>query len=57
MSTAYLVVFLGAGLGGAMRHGVNVATLALFGPGFPVGTLGVNRVRRCGSDWKPLPAR
>jgi CrcB protein len=39
---AYLVVFLGAGIGGAMRHGVNVAAAALFGPGFPFGTLCVN---------------
>lgn len=39
---AYLVVFLGAGIGGALRHGVNVAALAVFGPGFPFGTLGVN---------------
>lgn len=44
MSTGFLIVFLGAGLGGAMRHGVNVATLALFGSGFPFGTLGVNIV-------------
>lgn len=41
---AYLVVFLGAGLGGALRHGVNAAALALFGPGFPLGTLCVNVV-------------
>lgn len=38
----YLIVFLGAGVGGVLRHGVNVATLALFGPGFPFGTLCVN---------------
>ena len=41
---AYLIVFLGAGIGGSMRHGVNVASLALFGPGFPLGTLFVNIV-------------
>jgi len=39
---AYLVVFLGAGIGGAMRHWMNVATLAIFGPGFPFGTMIVN---------------
>lgn len=39
---AYLTVFLGAGIGGAMRHGVNVAALKLFGSGFPFGTLSVN---------------
>ena len=40
--SAYLIVFLGAGLGGALRHGVNVAALRLLGPGFPHGTLAVN---------------
>src|SRR5690606_36169993 len=39
---SYLVVFLGAGFGGALRHGVNVAALRAFGVGFPVGTLAVN---------------
>lgn len=39
---SYLIVFLGAGIGGALRHGVNVASLRLFGGGFPVGTLAVN---------------
>jgi fluoride exporter len=38
----YLVVILGAGIGGALRHGVNVAALRLLGPGFPYGTLTVN---------------
>jgi hypothetical protein len=41
---AYLIVFLGAGLGGALRHGVNVAALRLLGSGFPYGTLTVNIV-------------
>ncbi len=38
----YLIVFLGAGMGGAMRHGVNLAAARLFGLGFPFGTLIVN---------------
>jgi fluoride exporter len=38
----YLVVFLGAGIGGALRHGVNLAASRLFGFGFPFGTLIVN---------------
>jgi len=38
----YLIVFIGAGLGGAMRHGVNVAATRLFGFGFPYGTFIVN---------------
>jgi CrcB protein len=41
---AYLVVFVGAGLGGAMRHGVNVAAFRLLGPNYPFGTLTVNIV-------------
>jgi CrcB protein len=41
---AYLIVFLGAGLGGAMRHGVNLAAARLFGLDFPYGTLTVNIV-------------
>jgi CrcB protein len=40
----YLIVFLGAGIGGALRHGVNLATARLFGIGFPCGTLTVNIV-------------
>ena len=38
----YLIVFIGAGIGGALRHGVNVAAARLFGFGFPYGTLIVN---------------
>ena len=38
----YLVVFLGAGIGGALRHGVNVASGRLFGFEFPWGTMFVN---------------
>jgi CrcB protein len=38
----YLIVFIGAGIGGALRHGVNVAATRMFGFGFPYGTLIVN---------------
>jgi fluoride exporter len=38
----YLIVFLGAGLGGALRHGVNVLAAWLFGIAFPMGTFLVN---------------
>jgi CrcB protein len=38
----YLIVFLGAGIGGALRHGANIAATRLFGYGFPFGTLIVN---------------
>jgi CrcB protein len=40
----YFIVFLGAGIGGALRHGVNVGAARLFGYGFPLGTLIVNIV-------------
>jgi len=40
----YLIVFLGAGIGGALRHGVNVGSAKLFGYGFPFGTMIVNVV-------------
>jgi CrcB protein len=40
----YLIVFAGAGIGGALRHGVNLAAAKLFGYGFPFGTLIVNIV-------------
>jgi CrcB protein len=40
----YLIVFIGAGIGGAVRHGVNVAATRQFGFGFPFGTLIVNIV-------------
>jgi fluoride exporter len=41
---AYVLVFLGAGLGGALRHGVNVAAARAIGGAFPWGTLTVNVV-------------
>lgn len=37
-----LIVALGGALGSGMRHLVNLASLRLFGPGFPWGTLAVN---------------
>ena len=39
-----VLVFLGAGIGGALRHGVNVGTARLLGTSFPWATLGVNVV-------------
>lgn len=41
--TSYIIVFVGAGIGGALRHGVNVAFRGL-GSGFPYETLTVNVV-------------
>jgi len=38
-----LLVFLGAGLGGVMRHGINFWAVRL-GSSFPWGTLGINVV-------------
>lgn len=36
------IVFLGAGIGGAMRHLVNLAALRLWGMAFPWGTFAIN---------------
>lgn len=46
MRTAYgfLLVFIGAGLGGALRHTANLASARLIGPDLPVSTLFVNVV-------------
>jgi CrcB protein len=41
---AIFLVFLGGGIGAAMRHGVNVASADWFGTGFPWGTMIVNVV-------------
>jgi CrcB protein len=38
----YLIVFFGAGLGGAVRHGVNILVPRLVGFGFPAHTLIIN---------------
>lgn len=38
----FLIVFLGAGLGGALRHAVGLAVLRLGWTAFPAGTLFVN---------------
>lgn len=40
----YVLVFLGGGLGAALRHGVNRAASVMFGPSIPAGTLIVNIV-------------
>lgn len=41
---AYLIVFLGGGIGAALRHGVNIAATRALGVAFPYGTLTVNAV-------------
>ena len=41
---AYLIVALGSGLGGALRHAVNVGSARLLGTGWPYGTFTVNVV-------------
>src|SRR3954453_5724292 len=38
----YLIVFIGAGIGGALRHGANVGAARVLAFGFPFGTLVVN---------------
>ncbi|MEJ1161242.1 fluoride efflux transporter CrcB [Prosthecomicrobium sp. N25] len=39
-----VLVFVGGGLGSVLRYLTSLAALALFGPGFPWGTLTVNVV-------------
>jgi CrcB protein len=39
---ATFLVFLGGGIGAALRHGVNLASAQIFGVTFPWGTLIVN---------------
>ena len=39
---SFFLVFLGAGFGGVMRHGMNAMCLRWFGSGYPWGTLAVN---------------
>ncbi|KLK95050.1 protein CrcB [Microvirga vignae] len=41
---AYIIVFLGAGIGGALRHGINLGCARYCGTAFPYGTLTVNVV-------------
>jgi fluoride exporter len=40
----YFIVFLGGGIGAALRHSVNLAAARLLGTAFPFGTLTVNVV-------------
>ncbi len=38
----YLIVFLGGGMGAALRHGINIAVARLAGTAFPYATLLIN---------------
>jgi CrcB protein len=38
----YLIVFLGGGIGAALRHGVNLTAARMLGTSFPCGTFLVN---------------
>jgi CrcB protein len=38
----YLIVFLGGGLGAALRHGINMLSARTLGTEFPYGTLIIN---------------
>lgn len=40
--TSTLLVFFGAGLGGVLRHGINLVSPRWFGTGFPGGTMLIN---------------
>ena len=38
----YLIVFLGGGIGAALRHGINLGTARFVGNGFPYATFFIN---------------
>src|SRR5262245_9845426 len=40
----YLIVFVGAGIGGMLRHGVNMIALRLPGADYSLGTMAINIV-------------
>lgn len=40
--TSTALVFLGAGIGGVLRHGVNLVSSRWFGMDFPYGTMAIN---------------
>ena len=40
----YVIVFLGGGIGAALRHGINIAAARALGTGFPYGTIIINIV-------------
>jgi fluoride exporter len=39
---SYVIVFVGGGLGAALRHGINIGAARWLGAGFPFGTLFIN---------------
>jgi CrcB protein len=41
---SFLIVFIGAGIGGSIRHGVNLLAARLVGVSFPYGTISINIV-------------
>lgn len=43
-SLAFVLIFIGGGIGSMLRHAVNQASAAMFGVSFPYGTLFVNIV-------------
>ena len=40
----YVIVFLGGGIGAALRHGINIAGARALGTGFPYSTITINIV-------------
>jgi CrcB protein len=39
---SFVIVFLGGGLGAALRHGINLFSARMFGTGFPYSTFFIN---------------
>jgi CrcB protein len=42
LGMGYVIVFIGGGMGAALRHGINLGVARWFGTGFPLATLIIN---------------
>lgn len=40
----WILIFVGAGIGGVLRNAVGLVAMRLFGTGFPIGTMAINIV-------------
>lgn len=38
----WILIFIGAGIGGVLRNAVGLTAMRLFGMGFPIGTMAIN---------------
>jgi fluoride exporter len=50
----FILVFVGGGLGSALRHGSNLLALRLVGSAYPLGTLAINVLGAFVMEWFAL---